>query len=220
MSPCDGPPDSLGFVTGSDEELDGGGVSYISYDGEYTLTWGSVDRAVSYALLEAVDGVDDPNGPIVVTTIGQGLSAREYGKSYSYKVKACLGASGVNGCTIWSNSLSVEVKPNKPAGLGSSDGQFGTDGEYTLTWSDVDADTGTYYKVQERSAAVGSSSFSGWTILLDRPSSASYDISKTGADFEKKYEYQVRACAANNACGDWSESYGLSLEIRPAGFED
>ena len=158
----------------------------------------------------------------IVPVPATSLSARhfpagsEYGKSYSYKAAACLGTDGISGCTIWSDSLSVEVKPAVPANLGlDGDVSLVTDNEYTLTWNAVDAGTGTYYQLQE-----SSDSGAAWaSLFLTTPSSTGHTVTKTGADFEKDYQYQVKACAANDACGDWSSaSDTVSLKFGQPGL--
>ena len=170
---------------------------------------------MSYALLETVDGVEASYVVTALNNLSQNFPAQVYGKSYSYKVAACLGADGNNGCTLWSDDLAVEVKPAVPANLGLN-GEVSpvTDGAYDLTWDTVDAGTGAYYELEEKSAALNSGSFGAWNrVLLSSPSTNSHTVNKTGADFEKDYQYQVRVCASNDACGNWSGPYGLSLKF-------
>ena len=148
------------------------------------------------------------------------VSGREYGKSYSYLLTACAG-SGSDGsdgsekdesCETRdeSGALEIEVKPARLAGL-VIDESNSTDGEYSLDWTIASADPGSYYKIEERSRALGGS-FGDWSALSSENAN-SYSIDKPGSAFERDYEYRVSLCAANHVCGEPSASVALSLRF-------
>ena len=151
---------------------------------------------------------------------------REYGKTYSYLLTACAGDGGDDdiSCRVLdeSNPLVVEVKPAKLAdpaisgGLEDEAASADTDGVYTLSWTAASAGSGSYYKIEERSGALGSSPFggdAGWLVLASNVTTNSYSIDKPGRDFERDYEYRVSLCASNGICGEASDSVALSLSF-------
>ena len=204
--------------------LDGGGS--VSHSQDFTVTWNSVAGANVYILSESVDG-NTARHEIDAGDSSKLFSGQEYGKTYSYTLKACVGDGSATDLTCVDQdgaspaALSVEVKPATPTGLSDDDSQQSTDGEYELTWGTVDAGASTDYELQERSKALSAASFPAWPKLsngseklLASPGSASHSVSKTGANFEKHYEYRVRACASNDECGDWSNaSAAVSLRF-------
>ena len=212
------------------------GGSAVSHSSSFTVAWDSITGANVYILSESVDG-NTARHEIDAGASSKLFSGKEYGKTYSYALKACVGdGSEVDFTCVDQDgaspaALSVKVKPATPTSLSDDDSQQSTDGEYVLTWGTVDAGTGTYYELQERSKALSAASFPApdWPKLsdgsekllaLDSPGSVSHSVSKTGANFEKHYEYRVRACASNDECSDWlSTSTALSLKFEQPALE-
>ena len=196
----------------------------ISTDRSYTVSWTSVAGAAVYVLTEENGGSSAPFA--ASSGLSQNISGKSYGQSYAYGLKACGGDGSSDDftCAEQSSTVTVQVKPAVPGSLSLASGTLSPvrDALYTLTWYTVDAGTGTYYEIQERSEAPGSPGFGSWEAAA--PSSidtavvsAVIDKSAAVSAFQRNYEYQVRACASNAACGDWSGSLALSLQFaKPA----
>ena len=210
----------------SDETPDPDGVFRIN-SLDYTIAWGAVpsaDRSASAGIV--VDRYEYKENEGGGLSVGSSLSVDRtqslFGGTYAYQVRICgyvietSGDSPVVECGAWSSSLGVELRPSVPKNLGfdSSDSSPVTDGSYGLTWDTVDAGAGTYYTLQERQGVLDSGSFSAWADLGGQLSSNSYTVNQAGAAFQKDYQYQVRACASNDACSQWSSASGtMSLKF-------
>ena len=215
------PPVSVDVFSLSDASalsLDGGGS--VSHSPSFTVRWSSVEGAGVYILTESVEEGDDVLHEIDAADTSLGFNGKEYGETYTYTLKACAGDGSADDFTCVDQggappaALSVEVKPGTPADLKDDDFQQSTDGKYELTWDAAAAGAGAYYELQESSKALDAADFADWPKLSDGGekllasslNSTRYPVTKTGANFEKYYQYQVRACAANNFCGDWSDA--------------
>ena len=192
----------------------------VSRETSYNISWSEVAGAQVYILKETSEGVERTVDTVDGSTLSVDVSGREYGKSYSYLLTACAG-SGSDGsdgsekdesCETRdeSGALEIEVKPARLAGL-VIDESNSTDGEYSLDWTIASADPGSYYKIEERSRALGGS-FGDWSALSSENAN-SYSIDKPGSAFERDYEYRVSLCAANHVCGEPSASVALSLRF-------
>ena len=194
------------------------GPGLVHHETSYVIGWdeGSIDGAQVYILKETSEGVER-----TVNTAAHGdtpsveLTGREYGKTYSYLLTACAGEGGEDdySCRVLdeSNPLRVEVKPATLAGLANGGEDNSTDGTYALSWTAASAGSGSSYKIEERSKALGGS-FSGW-LVLSSENTNSYSIDKPGSDFERDYEYRVSLCASNGVCGEPSAAVALSLRF-------
>ena len=193
----------------------------ISNDGSYKISWESVTGAGSYVLEEIENNVVSESYVVdAADGTSQDVSGKVYGRSYTYKLKACGGADGGTACVQQGGAVTVQVKPAVPGSLSLASGTLSPvrDALYTLTWDTVDAGAEASYEIQERSEALGSPGFGDWSPVTQASidtaaGSAVIDKSAAASAFQRNYEYQVRACASNAACGDWSGSLALSLQF-------
>ena len=172
--------------------LDGGGS--VSRSQDFTVTWSSVAGAAVYVLSESVDGAAAQELPALdAANTSLDFSGKEYGKTYTYTLKACVGDGSATDFTCVDQdgaSLSVEVKLPAPGSL-SSDETASYDRVYELNWDTVTDAVG--YQLQE-----SSNSGTNWTNLSGIGTS-SYESSGNGVG---TYSYRVRACTVASAVAD------------------
>ena len=160
-------------------------------DGQYTVSWGAVPAADTYALQEATDCTfADP----VQVYKGSGTSHMVTGQAvgtYCYRVRAL----GPGWASSWSNSQPVDVLdiPDAPA-LEPIDNADGS-GNYAVSWSAVDV-ARTYVLTEARGDACREPA-----AVYTGPAT-SYGITGLGAG---RFCYYVQA---RNDCGhsEWSSS--------------
>ena len=152
-----------------------------SIDGIYILMWNMVDGAATYELQEN-DIPLSPSGALTHRVTGNGNG------SYSYHVRACH-ANGV--CSGWSSpAVTVQVFTSDPPTL-MSNPTTSTDGNYTLSWNEVDG--AVTYKLRKDGVELRLSS--------DDLQNRTYRVRN---ERNGSYRYEIRACPANGVCGDWS----------------
>ncbi|PNS09858.1 RHS Repeat-containing protein [Lysobacter silvestris] len=171
-----------------------------SYDGSYTVSWGSVATADHYELQESANGgawtqVYSGN------TTSQGFSGRTSG-SYGYQVRACNAA----GCGPFSASgaVSVTITPATPtlSGSGSKDT---TTKPYTTSWDMqwTASANATSYQLEHQSGTTVTAVYSGTNTYFTEFS--------TGTT---TYSYHVRACNGS-VCSAWSAWYAPTVTLGP-----
>lgn len=151
--------------------------------GTFSIAWGTVTGTVTYTLEEQVSPT--ATWTAVNTSATSPTSRTRPDGSYSYRVRACAGAT----CGGYSNVASVTVlgTPGVPGSLGPN---LTTGTAYTLSWG---ASTGTVtkYVLQER---VGTAAWKNVHSSTTR--------SKTFSDKDEAvYEYRVQACNASFCSG-------------------
>ena len=204
------PPVPAVNVFNSDEQQN------VSYDGEYTLNWSPVNNATRYLITEeSVENTANGPGedwvssgaPVRVTALSHPFSQRALGKSYRYRIQACVSSN----CSRASNALVLRVeKLGQPATLQST-AQFSYEHDYTLYWDAVSA--ADKYILEE--------------LRLDEPLTGPLHWGESGVQSHDVlsgvrylppavnsgivgfYYYRVKACKerspGNFVCGDWTE---------------
>ena len=197
----------------------------VSYDGIYTLTWGSVANASHYIIRESERANnEDPwtSSRDDITIDGASLPEKEFsgkmgegGKSYKYEIQAC----NQSNCSLPSeiSEIIVRVSPlDAVRGFKSSTYTVNVRG-YELDWSLVAA--AQSYELQELKleSKLGAGQSLDWdsgsssirTLGTDGVvSGTSYDIASDNSGSSEPvgvYYYRVRPCVSSSACGDWSE---------------
>ncbi|RHW77716.1 hypothetical protein [Colwellia sp. RSH04] len=162
------------------------GPNIIDYDGNITVTWSESIGASYYELFQ---------GATILTpsqnALSKNITLTE--GTYIFNVRACSAV----GCGNKSNPLNVVIRvPDAPviSGIDFSD----YDGNYTITWNDVNHET--RYELKKGSDAP--------TALSANITSESYSNVVEGI-----YLYQVRACSAVG-CSDYSNTRTVSV-LRP-----
>lgn len=123
--------------------------------------------------------------------------------NYQYDVRAC----NESGCSSYSGDRLAQVLnlPATPATPTVSSKSGLTDTTFTVNWVKPSGRV-TSYTYQRRTAAYGSSSYSGWSTIT--PSSTLYDNETQTSD--GNYQYQVRAC---NEAGCTGYSGDLLVQV-------
>ena len=162
--------------------------------GSYDVSWTSVTGATSYVLEEKV-GTGTWSKAQDSSSRTKSYSGKGLG-SYHYRVKACEGSDD---CGNWSTTKTVTVELGTPSITSPSSGS-NTSGAYTMGWTSVA--NATSYTLEEK---VGTGS---WTKAQD---SASRTKAYSGKGLGT-YKYRVKACAGS-ACGDWSPTKTVTVEL-------
>ena len=181
-----------------------------STDGTYTISWNAVDEAGSYELEESTD--TKPWTPLSSDSSLTRYSLENlYEGDRKYRVKACVSSSSSGysdsdiNCSAWSSVFSQKTKFEIPQSLSLS----ALDGNsYTLSWSQITNPSPSKYQIQEASKVLNSSAtftFDASSTLPDEISDNEHSFTKEGSDWEKSYQYRVRACLDDSRCGEWSQ---------------
>ncbi len=195
------------------------GSTTISYDGDYQLSWDNdVTGATRYEVREKAGS--QPWGPVSsCTNTPCTITGKSAGStSYSYAVRACLGASGNNAnCGDWTTSgnvVSVSVPVlSFPSINRGGDGSSGTSNSGDYTISRGNATGAVSYQLQTRSKAK-SATWSTWAPM-DTTGITSFSSSSQSflaRDYGRDYQYRVRSCAGSN-CSPWSSATEVAVRL-------
>ena len=149
--------------------------------GSFTVSWGAVTNATSYALQQLNTASGSWTPVYTGTALTEAISGLAAG-TYQYRVQACDSA----GCGNWTTSSTLDVWPPLPSVTVPTGVQAGT---YTVSWS-ASANASTY-TVQE---AVNGGA---WTTIGTQ---AATSITRPGTT-TGTYTYQVEALDASGITG-------------------
>ncbi|PKM17143.1 MAG: hypothetical protein CVV11_21465, partial [Gammaproteobacteria bacterium HGW-Gammaproteobacteria-15] len=153
------------------------------------VTWNSVSGAVTYRLRQSTNGTWSTTETNTGSATSRNFPGLGVG-SYQYQVKAC----NVNGqCSGWSaasDARSVLVVPAIPAKPGAG---FTAANALNVTWNPVSG--AVTYRLRQ------STNGTWQTTETNAGNATSRGFPSLGVG---SYQYQVKACNANNYCSDWS----------------
>lgn len=167
-----------------------------SASGSYTVSWGAVGTATSYALQEQVNG-----GAWTTIQSSSATSKAISGKgngTYGYRVQAC----NVGGCGPWSSTgtTTVLLPPAAPASITVP---ATSSGSIAVSWAA--SATATSYTLQQR---LGTGSWG--TVYAGTATSSTRTVTASGS-----YTYQVQACNTGG-CSTYKASSAVAVTIPPA----
>ncbi len=180
-----------------------------STDGNFTLSWSSVQGADSYIILEQID---EAGGYHAIETV-QGSSHQFLNKPngrYQYRIRACENGTCGNtssGTLIPTATVDVQrpTAPGIPTGLTGPSGTQYPPVTYILSWNA--AAGATWYEFRSTPSCGNVDVFTTTATHIDR----TYEACGYVGQYET-FDYQVRACNAVD-CSAWSAMFRVTVYV-------
>jgi hypothetical protein len=169
-------------------------------DGAYTVSWSaSITNGVSYVLEEATDPAFTADLQEVYsgTGLSAGVTGREHGKTYYYRVRATGGGHGDSAWTVGANGCAVSYPPAEPPS-GITVPAADSDGAYTINWG-ASITNGVSYVLEEATDAAFTAD------LQEVYSGAGLSAPVTGKATGVTYYYRVKATGNGYSDSPWVE---------------
>lgn len=194
--------------------------------GSYSISWPSQTSPVieSVDLEEQVNSGswnDVANALSVTSKSMSGKATADYSYRLTFAAVLCpheaaaiglcgLGQPLIPGYSETPKTIEVTRPPAAPATPSLANKSNNQDTSYTLNWGSVSGST--KYQLYHRSAAYGSSSYSGWSLFYETPNAGT--LSKNDSRGDGHHQYRVRGC--NVTCGSFSGTRTATVLTLPS----
>ena len=181
--------------------------------GDITLTWDVRAGGTRYELEEARSADAGTTWSLYSTLLradpavnSERLTARDGEWHYKYRVRTC---AAPNHCSLWHESSAIDLSFPAITGVGSDAPMMAVaidaDVPYTVSWDTYPH--AAHYEVQQK---VGSGD---WGLSIRVTGDSRAYTNKLG--FASHF-YRVRACNADDDCGNWSNAYEIATPAIPS----